>query len=91
MTDDQKLGARIRELRLLKGWSQQELADKTGGSRPQIGRDEREGGFSTDRILRYAEAFGVGPDLILEVTDPVEEIRQGKRPGKRPSARRGRP
>lgn len=66
---DPRLGARVRELRLLRGWSQKQLADKTSTSREAVCRDERLGGFSLDRVLRYAGAFGVVPELILEVLD----------------------
>lgn len=69
---DKRLGIRIRELRNIKGWTQEELAKRTGGSRPQVGRDERTGHMSTGRIFKYAEAFKVVPALITEVLD--EEI-----------------
>ena len=36
MINHKKIGRQIRELRILRGWKQYELADKVGLSRPAI-------------------------------------------------------
>lgn len=54
-----KFGKRIRELRLQKGWSQEELADKVGLHRTYIGTIERgEQNVSIDNIEKLAKTLG---------------------------------
>lgn len=71
MPIDKRLGQRVRELRKSRGWSQLELARRTGGSRPQVSRDERTGCFNTRRVLKYAEVFGVDPGSIVGVLEDI--------------------
>jgi transcriptional regulator with XRE-family HTH domain len=70
---DERIGARIKELREIKGWSRKELGKRTGSNPNAVGRDERGGAIGTKRILKYAQAFGVEPELILEVLDEEED------------------
>ncbi len=61
-------GSRIRALRLQRGWSLQQLADRVGASKPQIDKLERGTRTATDHwIQRLAAAFEV----------PVDEIARG--------------
>lgn len=71
--NDNRLGVRVRELRKIRGWSQRELAVLTDTNEKAVGRDEREGRIGIKRIGKYATAFGVQPELILEILDDGEE------------------
>lgn len=53
-------GARVRELRAVKGWSQEELAERCGLHRTYVGGIERgERNLSLENIDRVARALGV--------------------------------
>lgn len=57
--EDGKVRNRIRELRLERGWSQQELADAVGASRQTINAIEQEKySPSLELAFRLARAFG---------------------------------
>jgi len=61
---------RIRELRLAKGWSQQQLADEVGCSKMQISGLERgKPKLDQDWMRRLAEPLGVTPADLLPVED----------------------
>lgn len=68
------IGKRIKELRTIRGWTQSELAVKVGSYREIVQRLENGKGSrpSIKTILRYAKAFQVTPELIIEV---IEEQR----------------
>jgi putative transcriptional regulator len=56
--EDGKVHNRIRELRLERGWSQQELADAVGASRQTINATEQEKySPSLELAFRLARAF----------------------------------
>ena len=60
-------GARVRELRLEKGWSQEQLASKVGLDRTYIGGIERgERNLGLKNIFRLADALGVEPPALFE-------------------------
>ena len=53
-------GERVRELRVLKKWSQEDLADQTGFHRTYIGMIERgERNPSLKNLKKFADAFGI--------------------------------
>ena len=65
-TQLQKLGARIRELRSARSFSQESFADACGLDRTYVGgveRGERNLGFKN--LLRISEALGVEPSELL--------------------------
>jgi transcriptional regulator with XRE-family HTH domain len=66
----QRVGARIRELRLDAELKQRELADLIGVHRPVMGRIER-GVHQTDlgTIARIAEALGLDVATVLVCLD----------------------
>jgi transcriptional regulator with XRE-family HTH domain len=68
------IGKRIKELRTIRGWTQKELAVKVGSYKEIVNRLEHGKGSnpSIKTILKYAKAFQVTPELIIEV---VEEQR----------------
>jgi transcriptional regulator with XRE-family HTH domain len=65
--DPKKLvGARIRELRLVKGISQEALADEAGVHRTYMGSVERgERNISLENIVKVARALKVVPAELL--------------------------
>lgn len=56
---------RIEELRTLRGWSQQTLADKIGVSKMAISRYENGETLTLDRMQQLAEAFGCSVADVL--------------------------
>jgi transcriptional regulator with XRE-family HTH domain len=62
-----KIGERIILLRKNKGWSQTELAQKTGASREAIGKYERsEATPSIDTAKKIADILEVSLDYLVE-------------------------
>jgi len=70
MTDEkylQVLGAKVLELRMKKGWTQTELADKIGTKHPQVRRVEKGQANSTINMLRkIAKALDVSISELVE-------------------------
>ena len=65
-TLQQRLGKRVKRLRLTKGWSQEGVANKTGFSREYIARLEQ--GLhdpSLSTLAKLAKAFKVKMDTLL--------------------------
>lgn len=66
---------RLYELRRLKGWSQQELADRAGCSKMHISgleRGKRE--FSLTMMRRIARELGVSPADLLSADDNPQQL-----------------
>lgn len=62
-----KFGLRIKELRLAKNWSQEELAEKTEFHRTYIGMVERgERNLSLRNVEVFADAFSISISKLLE-------------------------
>ena len=64
--DRNRFGMRIRQLRLARGWTQDELAEQTGLHATYVGsveRGERNLGF--DNLLKIARAFGEHPAALF--------------------------
>lgn len=53
-------GAQIRAARLERGWTQQEIADAAGVSRPTVARLEAGEDVSTATLEKIAGALGMG-------------------------------
>ena len=64
-TDQMNFGDTIREARKKRGWSQAELGEKSGVSRPTIARVEANHDVTTATIAKIAQALG----LTLELKD----------------------
>ena len=64
--DDQRFGSAIRAVRIKRGWTQDQLAQRSGVSRTTISRVERghPDTFSLDVIRRIAGALDIRVDLI---------------------------
>jgi transcriptional regulator with XRE-family HTH domain len=64
---DAELGRRLRELRLMKGISQQELGDPIGISFQQIQKYERGvNRIAVSRLFQLAKGLGCSPFAILQ-------------------------
>jgi transcriptional regulator with XRE-family HTH domain len=63
----QKFGKKVRELRRIKNYSQEDLAEKAGLHRTYVGGIERgERNVALQNILRLAEALGITASELLE-------------------------
>ena len=63
----QQLGHNIRALRLEKGWTQEQLADRAGLASVQISRVERGAReIRLTTLVRLIEALETTPDQILD-------------------------
>ena len=60
------VGAKVRELREAKGWSQEELGFESGLHRNYVGRIERgEQNVAVVNLAKLAKALGVRPSELL--------------------------
>ena len=69
------LGAKIRELRQARGWTQQKLTDKAGVGHAYISRLERDGfkNPSADILLRLARTLKVDINQLYEAAGYIGE------------------
>ena len=58
-----RLADRIKELRLAKGWSQQEVARRTGIPKATYRYFERTGNVSLERFIRLLEVLGIVSEI----------------------------
>ncbi|MDE7311278.1 MAG: helix-turn-helix domain-containing protein [Eubacterium sp.] len=74
--DYTKMGMRIRQLRKVKGWSQDALAKKVGISMSFLGHIERGSRvMSIETFVGICKALGVGADeLLWGVAHPSESL-----------------
>jgi transcriptional regulator with XRE-family HTH domain len=68
------LGERLKRFRELAGWSQNELARRSGVPRPIVSELEsgKQKGLKVDTARRLARALGVSLDMLVGM-DPAEE------------------
>jgi transcriptional regulator with XRE-family HTH domain len=63
-----KFGLRVRELRIEKGWTQEDLAEYTGFHRTYIGMIERgERNLSLKNIETFANTFDIKVHQLVEL------------------------
>jgi transcriptional regulator with XRE-family HTH domain len=70
MDISKRFGTRIQRLRTMAGWSQEELADRTGLHRTYISGVER--GVRNPTLLvvyKFALAFSISPSELLDMED----------------------
>ncbi len=66
------LARRLRVLRSMRGWTQEDLADASGLHRTYVSLIERgECNVGIDNIERLAETFGVSLAELFGMTEPV--------------------
>lgn len=64
------VGGRIRELRIKKGWNQEEFANVSGFHRTYVGQIERgENNISFENLIKLASVLSVTPSELLSVLD----------------------
>jgi transcriptional regulator with XRE-family HTH domain len=69
------MSLRIKSLRIARGWTQQDLADKAGLSRSQLAMIEAETRpANTLRLNAIADALGVRPEGLFDVGDDYRAI-----------------
>ncbi len=63
-------GKKIRELRIVEGWTQDQLAKMINTTQEQISKYENETlDLNTDMLVRFAKVFGVTTDYLLGLED----------------------
>jgi transcriptional regulator with XRE-family HTH domain len=69
------LSERIKELRMKKGWSQDDLADRMGMNRANISNYERgtNKNIPSDTLKKFADVFGVSSDYLLGKTENSDQ------------------
>ena len=87
----QTLTHRLRELRLLKGWTQKTLAGRAGGTVASLRRFETTGKASLELVLKVAHALNRLEELdsIFQLP-PAQSIEELERRATRPIRKRGR-
>lgn len=88
------LARRVKALRLERGWTQQEIADRTGISLATYRRFERSGRISLERLLKLAvildahrgfeDLFALPP--VRSLSDLEAKDRPSRKRGKRSDA-----
>lgn len=82
MLNHKRIGRQIRELRVLRGWKQYELADKVGLSRPAICNIEAgKRSLTLNTLKKFCEAFeidityfGIQTDSFDDAVDVVSRL-----------------
>ena len=65
---------RVKELRIARGWTQEQLADAVGVSRQSINSIERDRYVpSLPLALNFARVFGCSTDKIFTLNDELRE------------------
>jgi transcriptional regulator with XRE-family HTH domain len=63
----QRFGANVRQARLDRGWTQEDLADKTGLATVQVSRIERgKREIRLTTLIRLLDGLGVPADKLLD-------------------------
>ena len=85
------IAVRARTMRLLRGWTQQEAAERAGLPLATYQRFERTGGITVDRLLRIAEMLGAmdGFDALFALP-PAQSLTELAERTRHPPRRRGR-
>src|SRR3954466_15580208 len=69
---NEQIGRRVREHRTARGWTLDELADRSGVSRRMlINIEHGEGNPSIATLLRLSDALGVGLPVLVNVERPL--------------------
>jgi len=85
------LALRVRALRLDRGWTQQEIADRAGLAMTTYRRFEHTGLISLDRLLKVAGVLGArgGFDQLF-VRAPARSLAELEQQAERQTRKRGR-
>lgn len=80
MSDPHQIGARIKEVRQERGWTQEELSQAVGVSRSAVAQWETgRAGQITGNLTRIAATLDVGVEYLMYGNDKTAspEVRQG--------------
>ena len=72
ITISREIGHRLREFRLAKGWTQEELAERSGVAVSTLKLLEAKGQGSFQRLIRVAVALGVDGELRNLFSRPAQ-------------------
>lgn len=87
----QMLAGRVRALRLERGWTQQEVADRTGIALATYRHFERTGQISLERLLKLAVVLDARAGFDgLFMPPPARSLAELERKDERPARKRGR-
>lgn len=85
------LAGRVKDLRLERGWTQQETAERAGLTLGTYRRFERTGRISLERLLKLAVVLDARSGLDrLFVTGPAGSLAELEQRERRPARRRGK-
>jgi len=86
------LGGRLREHRLARGWTQEELAERAGVAVSTLKLLEAKGQGSLQRLARVASALGIAGEMNGWFAQPVamESIEAAKQTTRQRAPRRKR-
>lgn len=74
MINHKRIGRQIKELRILRGWKQYELADKVGLSRPAICNIEAgKRSLTLNTLKRFCEVFEIDISYFGIQTDSFDD------------------
>lgn len=92
VTISRAIGHRLRECRLAKGWTQEELAQRSGVAASTLKLLESKGQGSFQRLIRVAVALGVDGELRELFSRPamIPSIEAVKRVSRQRAPRRKR-
>jgi len=87
-----QLGGRLREHRLARGWTQEELAERSGVAVSTLKLLEAKGQGSLQRLARVASALGIAGEMNGWFSQPVamESIEAAKQTTRQRAPRRKR-
>ena len=75
------LGEKLQKLRKARGWTQEQLAEKTGVSRQSLSKWESDGALpDTANVIALADLFGVTTDYLLREA-PVAAVAESPAEG----------
>ncbi|MES2440615.1 MAG: helix-turn-helix transcriptional regulator [Verrucomicrobiota bacterium] len=85
-----EIGQQLKRLRLAKGWTQEELSEKSGVAVSTLKLLEAKGSGSFQRLIRVAIALGVDGELrgLFAQTGAMESIEAVKRSERQRAPRR---
>ena len=69
-------GRKVKELRISRGWTQQELAKKVNLTQSAIHRIEKEQSKQSIKFMAFSKVFNVHPEILYTCDDDEERSRK---------------
>ncbi len=86
----EQIGQRLKTFRLAKGWTQDELAERSGLAVSTLKLLEAKGQGSFQRLIRVAIALGIDGEIRNLFAQPADSIEALKRSERQRAPRRGK-